>query len=91
MLAGMSAEDDIKELGAVAGWFAREIVGNEFGAHVPRDMEDADPWGMRKLAALPHFRELVAVVMVGDKKLSWPTMEEAYATLAELYGWETPA
>ena len=90
MLAGMSDEDYIKELGTVAGWFAREIVGNEFGAHVPSEARDADPWGVRALGSLPKFRELVAVVMVGDRRLGWPTMGEAYATLSELYGWETP-
>jgi hypothetical protein len=60
----MSADAYIKELGTVAGWFARNIVANEFGAHPPR-----------------------AVTMVGDPKLGWPTMEEAYATLHEHYGW----
>lgn len=60
----------------VAEWFAHEIVANELFTH---DREAAD---------LPlSFRDLVAAQMVRSSCLGCPDVEEAKATLAELYGW----
>lgn len=69
----------------VAAWFARQVVGNELGAITPAG-EDPDPMGVAKLPGA--FRDAVAQAMVDDPRLGWPNVEEARATLEDLYGWQ---
>jgi hypothetical protein len=77
------AEDHAAALINVAAWFARWIVADELGAH--GGLEHEDPMGIAQLPE--HFRQLVASAMVLNEDLGWPDVDEALATLGELYGW----